>query len=224
MAGLLAIGNTIIAALYRQAGLPELAETLPLVFDVPLALAAGGYLLALVVASYHSLVATRTFVAGARERFPDGAFTRNVPLGLANILIGGVVYSALVGLGTLALLVPGLVAYVAFLFMLPYIAAEDRNFVDALQSSYRLSKGNWLLLFALVVIVVSMAGLLGAVGGVVSVLLLPPTVGQLAIVAVQAPVSVYVLAVIAAAFNQLRADGDGPGGPAPDAEPPSAPA
>jgi hypothetical protein len=204
MGALLAVSNTMVAALYRQAGLTAVADGLPLVLDVPLAVAGGGYLLGIVAATYHSLVAVRTFVAGARDSFPPGAFTRNVPLGILNILVGGLAYGLLVAVGTVALVVPGVIAYVAFLFMLPYIAVEDRNFVDALRSSYRLSKGHWLMLFVLVVIVVSASGLVGGIAGFLSGLLLPPVVGQAVIVVVQAPASLYTVAVLAAAFTQLR--------------------
>jgi len=224
MGAFLTVSNTLIAALYRTVGLAEVADALPLVLDVPLAVAGGGYLLGIVVATYHSLVAIRTFVADAGDSFPAGALTRNVPLAILNVLVGGIVYGLLVTVGTIALVVPGVVAYVAFLFMLPYIAVEDRNFVGALRSSYRLSKGHWPMLFALVVIVVSAASLLGGVVGLLSALALPPAVGQVAIVVVQAPASLYTVAVVAAAFNQLRDSETDPSGAVPAAETPSTPA
>ena len=225
MAMLGTVSNSLIVGLYRQAGLAEVADAVPLLLDVSVPVAAGLYLLGVVLASYHSLVSVRTFVAGATDAFPDGALTRNVPLALVNLFVGGLVYGLLVFLGTVALVVPGIIAYVAFLFMVPYVAVEDRNFVDALRSSYRLSKGNWLLLFVLVVILVSISAAIGGVAGVVFALVLPPLANQFAIVFLQAPASLYVLAVIAAAFNQLRdADGDtGSAGAAPNAETPSTP-
>ena len=224
LAGFLTVSNTLIAALYRQIGLTEVATALPLTLGIPLPVAAAAYLAGVLVAAYHSLVSVRTFVAEARNSFPAGAFTRNVPLAMVNMLVGGIVYGLLVAVGSVALVVPGVIAYVAFVFMLPYVAVEDRNFVDALRSSYRLSKGHWLLLFALVVIVVSVAALLGGVVGLLSTLLLPPTVGQLVIVGVQAPASLYTLAVVAAAFNQLKASERDPAAGAPAAESPSTPA
>ncbi|WP_324663581.1 hypothetical protein [Haloarcula sediminis] len=224
MASLLPLSNTMVVRLYERAGLTEATEAMPLVLDVPLSVAVGGYLVGTLAGGYLSIVAIRTFVAGDGGQFPPGAFTRNVPLALANAVVGGLVYSLLIGLGTIALVVPGIIAYVAFLFMLPYVAVEDRNFVDALRSSYRLSKGHWLVLFVLVVIVVSVAGLLGGVGGLVSSLLLPPVVGQLALAVLTAPGSLFSLAVIAAAFEQLReAEPDDPAGAAPTAETPSTP-
>lgn len=223
LAALLAFSNTLIVGLYEMAGLTAAATAIPLTLDVPLSVAAAGYLAGLPVSAYLSVVAVRTFVDGDGERFPSGAFTRNAPLATANVVVGGLVYGLAVALGSLALLVPGVIAYVSFIFMLPYVALEDRNFVDALRSSYRLSRGNWLEVFAVVVIVVSVAGAVGTVGGVAS-LFLPPTAGQIALVVVQSPVSLYVLAVIAAAFEQLRAEGVDSDGSTPSAETPSSPA
>jgi len=223
MAGLAVVSNTLIGALYARVGLEAVSTRLPLVLDIPLSVAAAGYLLGVLVGTYLSLVAIRTFVAEARTAFPDGAFTRNVPLAILNIVLGGLVYGLLVALGTVALLIPGIIAYLAFIFMLPYIAVEDRNFVDALQSSYRLSRGNWLSLFVLVVVLVSISGLLGGVGGIVFTLALGPTQSQAAVTLVQAPVSLYTVAVIAALFRQLRADDD-ESRAVPNAEIPSAPA
>jgi len=223
MTALLPLSNTMIVRLYERAGLAEAADAIPLLLDVPLWVAVGGYLFGTLVGAYLSLVATRTFVVGDGRQFPSGAFTRNVPLAVANVVLGGLVYSLLIFAGTLALVVPGLIAYVAFLFMLPYIAVEDRNFVDAFQESYRLSRGNWIRLGVLVLVVVSAAGLLGGVGGFVSGLLLPPTLGQLVLAAVTALGSLFSLAAIAAVFEQLRGVGDDGAGSAPAAETPSTP-
>jgi hypothetical protein len=224
MAALLPLSNTMIVRIYERVGLAEAAGVIPLVLDVPLSVAVGGYLLGTLVGAYLSLVAVRTFVSGDGRQFPSGAFTRNVPLAIANLVAGGLVYGLLVALGTAAFVIPGIVAYIAFLFMLPYVAVEDRNFVDALRSSYRLSSGNWLVLGVLLLVVFGFAGVVGAVVGLVSGLLLPPALGQLSLAFVQSPVSLFSLAVVAAAFEQLREADDDHGGATPATETPSTPA
>ncbi|MBX0288220.1 hypothetical protein EGH22_17970 [Halomicroarcula sp. F28] len=223
-AALLPLSNTMLVRIYERVGLTEPAEVIPLVLDVPLSVAVGGYLLGVLVGSYLSVVAVRTFVAGDGGQFPSGAFTRNVPLAIANVVVGGLVYGLAVAVGSLLLVVPGLLAYIAFLFMLPYVAVEDRNFVDALRSSYRLSKGNWLMLGVLLLVVVGVSGGVGAVGGVVAGLLLPPALGQLSLAAIQSPASLFSLAVIAAAFDQLRGASDDGSGSTPAGETASTPA
>ena len=217
-AAILPLSNTMTVRLYERAGLTEATEAIPLVLDVPLSVAVGGYLLGVLAGAYLSLVAFRTFVVGDGRRFPSGAFTRNVPLALANVVAGGLLYFLFMTVGFALLVLPGLVVYVAFMFMLPYVAVEDRNFVDALRSSYRLSKGHWLTLGVLVVIVLAVASVVGGIGGLAFGLLLPPPAGQFVGVVVTAPVSLFSLAVIAAAFEQLRDEaGEGAAGSTPTA-------
>ncbi|WP_284007295.1 hypothetical protein [Haloarcula pelagica] len=196
--------NTVFAALYRQAGFDAAVEVLPLVLDIPLGLAAGGVLVASVLSAYLSIVAVRTFVAGTRESFPADALTRNVPLAVLNLFVGGLVYGVLVFAGSLLLLVPGLFLYVALVFMVPYVAVEDRNFVAALRRSYALTAGNRIALFGLLVLLVAVGAVFGGMVGFGASLLLPAALAQLAITLVQAPVSLVSLAVISVAFRQLR--------------------
>lgn len=207
------VTNTIIAAAYRRTGLREVAAALPATLDLPLSVAAAGYLILLLFGTYLSVVSVRTFVAGSRKSFPAEALTRNISLAILNVLVGGFVYGLAVIFGLVLLVIPGLIAYVAFLFLLPYIAVEDRNFVGALRESYRLSKGNWIMLGVLVLIIVAGAGLSGALVGLLAGLVVPAGLAQLSFVVVQAPITLYTVAVIAVAFTQLR-DGDDDGSPA----------
>ena len=118
----------------------------------------------------------------------------SVILALVNIVVG-FVYGLLVFVGTFLIIVPGLLAY---------IAVENRNFVDVLWASYRLSKGHWVPLFVLVFILVAASALFGAVVDFLGSLLLPAAFSQLALTVLQSPVMLFTLAAIAAAFRQLR--------------------
>lgn len=206
--------NTLLAVAYARMGFEEIGTALPLVLDLPLSVAGAGVALGIVLSMYLSIVAFRTFIAGARDSFPEDAFTRNVPLAMVNLAVGGFVYSLLVFVGSLLLLVPGIFAYVVFIFMAPYIIDEDRNFVSALKASYRLTEGERLTLFGLLLIVVAGSGLLGGVVGFVGAFALPGAVSQVLTIVIQVPVSLYVTAVMAVAFQQLRdADGSSPSSP-----------
>ncbi|WP_424001327.1 hypothetical protein ACOZ4I_16070 [Haloarcula salina] len=206
MLGFQAMFNTMVAVVLTDMGYEEVRTALPLVLDLPLAVAGAGITLGILLSAYLSIVAFRTFIAGARDSFPTGAFTRNIPLALVNLAVGGFVYSLLVFVGSLLLLIPGIFAYVVFIFMAPYIVEEDRNFVSALKASYRLTEGERLALFGLILIVVAGAGLVGGVIGFVGGLALSPASSQLLNVVIQVPVSLYVTAVMAVAFQQLRDD------------------
>ncbi|MFC6975377.1 hypothetical protein ACFQL1_13130 [Halomicroarcula sp. GCM10025709] len=195
--------NTVFAALYRQAGFDAAVEVLPLVLDIPLGLAAG---VSSSPACSRRISRSSPFgpSSPARGSFPADALTRNVPLAVLNLFVGGLVYGVLVFAGSLLLLVPGLFLYVALVFMVPYVAVEDRNFVAALRRSYALTAGNRIALFGLLVLLVAVGAVFGGMVGFGASLLLPAALAQLAITLVQAPVSLVSLAVISVAFRQLR--------------------
>jgi hypothetical protein len=221
--GFQALFNTIVATAYARMGYGEIAAALPLTLDVPLSVAGAGIAVGFVVSLFLTIVSFRTFVAGARESFPEGAFTRNVPLAMVNVFVGGIVYGLLVFIGSLLLLIPGIFAYVAFIFMVPYVIVEDRNFVGALKESYRLTEGDRLALFGLLFIVIAAAALVGGLVGLVGALALPQPAAQLPTVVIQPLVSLYSTAVIAVAFEQLReTDGIPPSAPSEDGKPTTA--
>jgi len=218
-----ALFNTILATTYTRLGYGEIAAALPLTLDIPLSVAGAGIAVGFVISLYLTIVSFRTFVANAREHFPDGAFTRNVPLAMVNVFVGGIVYGLLVFFGSLLLLIPGIFAYVAFVFMVPYVIVEDRNFVAALKESYRLTEGDRLALFGLLFIVIAAGALVGGVVGLVGALALPQSAAQLPTIVIQPLVSLYSTAVIAVAFEQLReTDGMPPSAPSEDGTPTTA--
>jgi hypothetical protein len=196
-----------IATWLQRTGGPMGEVSLPAV-DLPLSVSAGGAVLSLLVLQYLTVVAIRTFVGGHSRSIPSEYYTRNIVFVLVNSIVGGLVFGVLVSIGTVLLVVPGIVAYVAFIFMLLYVAVDDENFVAALRDSWNLTRGNWLRLFALLVILfvgigivsgvlsalVSMAA--GAVGG--------PALGTLLSGVVTLPFSLFSLGVLAEAFDALR--------------------
>jgi len=217
MCGIQALSNTILAITYARLGYGELASMLPLTLDISLSVAGAGIAIGSVVSLYLTIVSFRTFVDGERDSFPDGAFTRNVPLAMVNVLVGGIVYGLLVFIGSVLFLIPGIFAYVVFIFMMPYIVAEDRNFVAALKQSYRLTEGDRVGMFVLLCIVVAVGALLGGIVGFVGSLALPGPASLLPTVVIQPLISLYSTAVIAVAFEQLRErDGTLPSAPSED--------
>ncbi|WP_058993995.1 glycerophosphoryl diester phosphodiesterase membrane domain-containing protein [Haloarcula sp. CBA1127] len=217
MASFQVLFNSAIATTYARMGYGEIAAAMPLSFDIPLTVVGAGIAVSSVVSLYLTVVSFRTFVAGARTSFPEGAFTRNVPLALVNVFVGGIVYSLLVFIGTVFLIIPGIFAYVAFIFMMPYIIVEDRNFIAALKESYRLTEGDRLALFGLLLIVGAAAAVVGGIIGFVGSLALSGPVSQLPAIVIQPLASLYGSAIIAVAFEQLRtADGRSPSAPSED--------
>ena len=177
-------------------------ETSPLALGIPLSAAAGGLLVLALVAEAISVVAVRAFAAEetegvAREQLLDG-------LGLATLngFVGGIVVWGLVLVGSVFLLVPGLFFAVAFYFFRQEVALEDANFVDALASSWRLTRGERLNVFALGLLVVVVSALnLVVSGGLGTVSALAATLVSAALGGL---ISAFGAAVVTRGYLQLR--------------------
>ena len=193
----------------HSSGEPATAVGLPTV-DLPLAVSAVGAVVSLLLLQVAAIVAIRTFVGGQTGSIPAEYYTRNIAAVLVNAVVGSFVYGLLVLAGSVLLVVPGVIAYVAFLFMLFYVAVEDENFVAALRESWTLTRGHWLALFALVLILFVglsvVSGVLSVVASLVVGAVAGPALGTLVSGVVTFPFSLLVLGILAEAFVQLRGD------------------
>lgn len=197
--------------------------------DLSAPLAAALILLSLVALAYVSVVAIRTFVAGERASIPRAFFTDRAAWAVLNLLVGGIVVSILFWVGLLLLVVPGIYVIVTMAFMAMYVAAENDNFVAAMRRSWRLTSGDRWSVLGLLVAIVGITFVLGFALGVVATLAAVATgsdaVVQLLNAVWLAPLSLFNVAVLAAAYNQLRAaEGEGPGVGARTTETPTSPA
>jgi hypothetical protein len=198
--------SAIVESLGQSAA--PVAATLPSI-DLPLTVSVVSALVSLLLLQYLTIVAIRTFVDGHSSAIPSEYYTRNLVFVLVNSILGAIAFGVLVLVGSILLVIPGIVAYVAFIFSMFYVAAEDENFVAALRDSWSLTRGNWIRLFVLLLIVVVgisvVSGTLsalsrfavGAVGG--------PALGILVSGVLALPFSILSLAILADAFTQLRA-------------------
>ncbi|MFC6731802.1 MULTISPECIES: hypothetical protein [unclassified Haladaptatus] len=147
--------------------------------------------------------ALRTFVSDETERLPGANFTQNIVWPGVNFFVGVIVFAIIVGIGFVLFVIPGIFLLVALAFWTVYVATEDRNFIAGMQESWALTRGHRLRLFLLGVAVVlielvvsAVFGIGGVAGGVVGVVI--TQVGS-------ALTTVFTLATLAAAFNQLIA-------------------
>lgn len=161
--------------------------------------------------SAFTVVAVRTFVAGATDRIPREFYTRRLAWATANLMLGGLVFGLAVFVGSLLLVIPGIVAYVGLIFTTMFVAVDDENFVAALRHSWRLVRPEFLWVFVLVALLVVGMGALAFVLGIVLSFgtVLAGLGGWTGVVTgvLTAPMSLYLLAVLSAAFVQLRSDG-----------------
>ena len=189
---------------------PTTATTGLITLPVPGVVAGVLVVLTLLAATVVGVVAVRTFVARERTEIPRRFVTDRMPFAVANFVVGGIVFGIVVFLGSLLLLIPGIVAYVGLIFMVQFVAVENDNFVTAMRRSWRLTKGNRIRIFLLVAVllvgifVVTFAlnfgiGFALGAGGLAGAGL-----AGLAVALVNVVMTTYLLAVLSDAFVQLR--------------------
>ena len=156
-----------------------------------------------------SIAAIRVFVSDETERLPREFFTRNMGWAVVNFIVGAIVFGIVVGLGFVALIIPGIFLLVTLWFWSAFVAVEDQNFIEGFRGSWGLTRGHRLKLL-LLGIVVALVGMVvgavfgtGAVGGAL--------VGFVFAQAASAIVTVFSTAALAIAYTELTAlrDEDG---------------
>ena len=194
-------------AAWVAANAPEQQLALPTIGG-PLAVLAVGAVVSLLALQYLTIVAIRTLVSDHTRSIPSEYVTRNAVLVLVNTILVGIAYGMLVTLGTIAIIVPGIIAYVAFTFGIFFVAVEDENFVAALRDSWSITRGNWIRLFVLHVVLLFSVGLVGGILSMMGRLIVGAAVGEgigvLVSGTLNLPFSLLVLSVLADAFTQLR--------------------
>jgi hypothetical protein len=109
--------------------------------------------------------AVRTFATDDTETLPIDRFTDNLGWVLLNMIVGGIVFGVLVGIGFVLFIIPGLFLLVALFFWQYYVILEGDSFVDGFQSSWEATSGQRFQLFGLGVVVVIISAVVGFVFG-----------------------------------------------------------
>ena len=186
----------------------ETAVEVGFTYPAPVAVYALAILLLTVGLSVFTVVVIRTFVAGRTDRIPETYYTRRLLWATLNLIVGGLTFGLIVFVGSLLLVIPGIVAYVGLVFMTMYIAVEDENFVTALRESWRLVRPDFLSVFGLLFVTIVGIGIVSALlGFVIAVGTSAAGVrGLTSIVTsvVNIPITLLLLAILSAAFDRLR--------------------
>jgi len=185
--------------------LAVLRESSPLALEIPLSVAAAGLLAVAILAEAVSIIAVRVFAAeDAADVGFDGA-AEGLGLATVNGFVGGIVVWGLILVGSIFFLLPGLFAAVVFYFFRQEVALRDRNFVEAMAGSWRLTKGNRLNVFALgllVFVVSAIDDLAAAAAGQAS-----PLAAAILGVILGGPLVAFGAAVVTQGYRQLT-DGE----------------
>ena len=189
---------------------PIAPETGPLAISMSGSVIVMLGLLSFVVTAAASVITIRTMVSSHTRRIPDDLLSHRLTVATVNDLVGNLVAGLLIVVGLLFLVIPGVFLAIGFYFLRPFIAVEDENFVDALVSSWNLSKGNRIEIFVLLLVVIVVT-IVFAIPGLVlefSTASYAPTIDAFLTPALTALTTVFALTVTARAYVQLRPEAD----------------
>jgi len=134
------------------------AYSFPYSLSSPPALIALG-ILTVIASLFLAIVSLRTLTSDHTDDIPDHFYTKDIGSAALHLLLGGIVFSIIVGLGTLVFIIPGIYLALSLLFYSFFIAVDGHGFIEALKSSWNATKGHkWkilvivLLLFAITLI------------------------------------------------------------------------
>jgi hypothetical protein len=135
----------------------QFRENLPLAISMSAGLAAGGLLALALLAEAVSIIAVRVFSADTPEDVTSDLLTENILLATLNGFVGKIIVWGLIMLGLVLLVLPGIVLAVLFFFLRQEVAIKNKNFVQAMADSWRLTKGHRIGVFLVgaVLVVVS---------------------------------------------------------------------
>lgn len=177
-------------------------------YPAPVSVHALAVLGSIIGLSVFTVVAVRTFVAEETDSIPREFYTRRLVWATSNLVVGGFAFGVIVFIGLLLLIIPGFIAYVGLIFMTMFIAAEDESFLTALKRSWGLVRSDFLSVVILLVVLMIGIGILGSLMGLIIgfAVSLAGLSGMAGIVTgvVNAPATLFLLATLSVAFNQLR--------------------
>lgn len=132
---------------------------------LPLGAAIALWLVLVLVSTVVTVGMIRTFVGDETEELDVDDFTDNVGVVLVNLVVGGLVFGFLIGIGFVLLIVPGLFLLTSLFFWNYYVVVDDVSFIEGFQRSWELTSGERLSLFLLGVVAVVINLLINVVFG-----------------------------------------------------------
>ncbi|MFO7793548.1 MAG: hypothetical protein R6V35_01070 [Candidatus Nanohaloarchaea archaeon] len=201
--------NSLVQAMFDEGILPPeyMTESVPMALGLSSTVSGLGLFLTFIASAIVGITALRTLVSNETETIPREYFTRNLGLAIVNLFFGGIAFAVAVTLGFIALIIPGFFLLVSLYFWNVFVIVEDQNFIEAFKSSWNLTEGNRLELFGLGVIVfigvAVISGIFGAIGIAIE-LLAGSTASSIFNLIPNAFLSVFTVATVAQAYNQLR--------------------
>jgi len=178
----------------------------PFAVGISAGVAAGGLLLLALVGEAVSIAAVRVFATDEVGAATTDLVTDNVLLATLNGFVGGIVVWGLIIVGSAFLLLPGIALAVLFYFLRQEVAINDKNFVQGMADSWRITKGNRVEVFLIGATLVVVSRLEEAASAVVGVVSTPG--GTVVAAIVGGGLAAFGAAVATRAYVQLVETGD----------------
>lgn len=131
-------------------------------------------------------------------------FTEDIISASLNTIVGGILFAILVTAGFILLLVPGLFLLTSLFFWTIYVAVEGENFIDAMKSSWNLTKGKRIDLFLLGLAFTFTIGVISTLISIVANLALGLTLGTIVYYGFFGYFTVVNLIGASKAYNTLK--------------------
>lgn len=169
------LGIVPFVYLFMSGAMTDQAALATLAFSPGYWLSVGGMAILMIVIYGAALVRGESIAQG--EDVGLGAsFGRAAPLFLT-MLLAGILYAIVLGIGMVLLIVPGLIVMVSLYMFLPAIVLDGKGIVESLKYSHGLVWGNWwrtatvvtiavVIMYVLFVIIGLVLGFFFAFGGV----------------------------------------------------------
>jgi len=208
--GLQTSANSAVLGLLPPEAADQFGQNAGIALPIPGSVGVALFVVLMVLSSTYFVILSRAFARPQSEmsRFPATSGRR---LGRTTVfaLVGGLIVTVSIMLGTVLLIFPGLFLAASFLFFIFAVAVEDRGMISSLKRSWGLARGSRLKLGILVVVTAVFGGVIGAVTPLLTLAGLPVAADIVTIVLTTAFFVPYY-AIIASAYLQLRDEQDVP--------------
>lgn len=162
--------NLVQSGVFRQPVEEFLRQQLPRLAPLATGLSSPVAGAVLLIAGLGSTAVTigavRAFIEERTEGLSADLFTERFAWTLLNLLVGGIVFGLAVGIGMVALVIPGIFLFTVLYLWNFYVIDRGENFIEAMKSSWNVTEGNRLRLLILIVIVLVGTGLFSTAAGV----------------------------------------------------------
>lgn len=198
--------QSLIMEIFSESASAEgMSQLYPFALDLPIAISGGLFVLIAVVGLVLNVVAMRAFYANI-DSLPTADHTRRLARTAVVFFIVSLIFVLAVGIGFVFLLFPGIFLLVSLFFAPITVAIEDAGVIEAFERSWELTSGNRIRLFALGLVFVVGAAVIGGIVGFIGAF--APVVSGLGTTIVNSLVTVFGIAVQIGVYRQLANDAE----------------